>query len=104
MIEVIEAKELCKERRNIFDEVKNIYNDNKDKFTNEESEFVEFLDSEILSAAIIGYGSIERVIKFKEHLLLYASRIASHYEKQGFIVSLHKLHFDELKILIKWCE
>lgn len=108
-IKIEELDELCiSKEESLFEKSKRLYNANKDKLTEEENKVIEYLDSEILECAEIGYNSIERNFRLSEHCLLRAKKIASYYEKQGFNVELRKLPFNlafnEFKISIGWQE
>lgn len=92
----------------LFDKTKRVYKESRDKLTVEEEKLIEYLDSEILEYAEIGYNRIERKFDFSEHGLLRAKRIAEHYDVQGFSVELLNLSTvvfpNRFEISIGWGE
>ena len=99
--------EISKEE-SLFDKIKRLYSVSKDKLTDEENKIIEYLDSQILEYAEIGYNGIERKIEFSEHGELRAKRIAMHYDDQGFNVELRDLSAllftNKFEISIRWRE
>lgn len=91
---------------NLFEKAKRFYENGKNILTDEEVEVIEWLNEEVLSFASIGYGSIRRSFKFRDedHSLLYAKRIALHYEQEGFTVELSKEPFGHFLIVISWAK